>query len=236
MRLDWGAEGLAALAPGADTVIVVDVLSFSTAVDVAVDAGAVVLPYRWRDGTEAAYAADRGATLAAAPRTLDRPSLSPSSLQGLASGTRIVLPSPNGSALSFAARDDHGVACVLAGCLRNASAVAAAAARRGGVVAVIAAGERWAGSSGALRVALEDLLGAGAVVGALPSALRRSGEAAAAASAFAEARPTIYDRVAETASGRELTEEGFGADVLLAAAHDVSDRVPTLIGAEYRAT
>lgn len=49
VRFDWGERGLEALGPGSDTIIIVDVLSFSTAVDVAVSRGASVLPYRRRD-------------------------------------------------------------------------------------------------------------------------------------------------------------------------------------------
>ncbi len=262
VRLDWGPHGLRTLGPVVDVVVLVDVLSFSTAVTVAVEQGAAVLPYRWhadatarRDPDDpgsgppsaADFAASRRALLAGSPRRLDVPSLSPSSLQGIGPGERIVLPSANGSALAFAARDDHD-AVVVAACLRNATAVAGWVARRlavgdrgddgdrTGAVGIVAAGERWRGATGPMRVALEDLLGAGAVVDALPEPLRRSGEAAAAAAAFRDARDDLYDRIAQTASGRELLEAGFGADVLLAGAHDVTDAVPVLRAEAFEAT
>jgi phosphosulfolactate phosphohydrolase-like enzyme len=46
IRLEWGPEGAALLAAECAVVIVVDVLSFSTAVDVAVGRGAAILPQR----------------------------------------------------------------------------------------------------------------------------------------------------------------------------------------------
>ena len=36
LRCEWGMQGLLALAPDSDAVVIVDVLSFSTAVDIAV--------------------------------------------------------------------------------------------------------------------------------------------------------------------------------------------------------
>ncbi|MDW4906865.1 2-phosphosulfolactate phosphatase [Streptomyces sp. ADMS] len=94
-------------------------------------------------------------------------SLSPAALRRAPFAARLVLLSPNGSAISAAAGDTTRV---VAACLRNATTVGAWLAERGygtaeRPVCVIAAGERR--PDGSLRPALEDLLGAGAVVASL---------------------------------------------------------------------
>lgn len=48
VRCEWGLAGVRHLAP-ADVMVIVDVLSFTTSVNIAVARGAVVYPYRWRD-------------------------------------------------------------------------------------------------------------------------------------------------------------------------------------------
>src|ERR1700712_1919176 len=78
-RFDWGPNGLRTLAPGAEVVVIVDVLRFTTAVCAAVESGATVLPYRWADGGAEAYAADHDAALAGR-REDGSPSLSPTDL------------------------------------------------------------------------------------------------------------------------------------------------------------
>ncbi len=232
-RFEWGAAGLHALAD-ADVTVIVDVLRFSTAVCCALEAGATVWPYPWGDDSAAAFAAERGAALAGR-RDHAGPSLSPTDLLHVPQGARLVVPSPNGAALAHAAHSG-GARMIIAGCLRNASAVAAAARRAagdGGVIAVVAAGERWGDAHGALRPAVEDLIGAGAVLAALdPSASTGqpgcSPEAAAARAAFAAARPLLFDALSSSASGRELIERGCDDDIATAAALDVSIVVPLL--------
>jgi hypothetical protein len=49
-RLEWAADGTALLARACPVLVVVDVLRFTTAVEVAVARGARVAPHRWRGG------------------------------------------------------------------------------------------------------------------------------------------------------------------------------------------
>ena len=236
-RFDWGEAGVLKLAPHAEVVLIVDVLSFSTAVDVAVARGATVYPCRWRDDRASALAGRVGAVLADGRNVQPRGvaySLSPASLLGIPAGTRLVLPSPNGATLALLAAEF--AATVFSGCLRNATAVATACRTLGQSVAVIAAGERWrdAGDqSGSLRPAVEDLVGAGAILTALEPT-RPSPEAIAAMAAFRAVAPDLGQFLATCASGRELRERGFGQDVELAAQLDVSATVPYLHGEAFK--
>ncbi len=225
IRCEWGWKGIEALAPASDVVIVVDVLSFSTAVDIAVSRGATVLPFPLKGGSAGDYAASIGAVLASADRRSGF-SLSPVSLQTVPSGLKLVLPSPNGAALCYSA--SHGV--VITACLRNATASAEAAMKFGGTVTVIAAGECW--DDGSLRPALEDLLGAGAVIRALGGT--RSPEASAAAAVFETFHKQIRKTLRDCSSGKELMERGFSNDIDLAAELDASSSVALLANREFR--
>jgi len=227
IRCEWGANGVAQLAPDSDAVVIVDVLSFTTCVDIAVGNGAVVYPYRWRDASALAYAQSLDAILARPRRQRDIGySLSPASLVTIPSGTRLVLPSPNGAALTLAT----GQVPTFAGCLRNATAVARALQRQGRRISIIPAGERWA--DGSLRPAIEDLVGAGAIICHLPGT--RSPEAELAASAFQHVRHNLRCALKSCGSAMELIGHGFEPDVDLALALDVSDRVPVLTQGAYR--
>jgi 2-phosphosulfolactate phosphatase len=226
VRLEWGAEGVGVLAADCAVVIIVDVLSFSTCVDVATARGVAVLPMPRADVATAAAA---GAVLAG-PRRSSGPSLSPSSLLALPHGTRLALPSPNGStlcALAAATGSRSPVsATVLAGCLRNAAAVAAAADELAGsgAIGLVPAGERW--PDGALRVAAEDLLGAAAIAAELDD---RSPEAELAVVQFRAIADRLPDVLAAVSSGRELLAEGFADDVALSAALNASHTAPRLV-------
>ena len=50
IRFDWGPTGAADAAEGVDLAVVVDVLSFTTTLTVAVERGITVLPYPWPKG------------------------------------------------------------------------------------------------------------------------------------------------------------------------------------------
>ena len=226
---EWGEAGAAALADRAAVAVIFDVLSFSTAVDAALSAGAVVLPFAWREGAEAA-ARDADAILAGRRRDAAHYSLSPPTLVDLPDGARLLLPSPNGSTISAAAAAAGRT--TLAGSLRNRTAVAAKARAlaASGDIALIPAGERW--PDGGLRPAIEDLIGAGAVADALGDGLTPEAEIAAAA--FRHARGDLHATLAASTSGLELAAMGFPQDVAFAAKLDVSQTAPVLVDGRYR--
>ncbi|MFD7060409.1 2-phosphosulfolactate phosphatase [Streptomyces sp. NPDC059906] len=232
VRFEWGPTGAQRLAPGVSCLVVVDVLSFTTSVTVAVESGTCVFPYPWRDETASAFAGQMAAELAVGRRaaTTTSPwSLSPAALRRAPFTPRLVLPSPNGSAIAAAADGST----VVAGCLRNATALGRWLALHGygtpaHPVAVIAAGERW--PDGSLRPALEDLLGAGAIIAELQAqgVGPLSPEAAAARTCF-ERNPDVGRAVATCSSGLELAQGGFADDVAIASKVGDSKTVPVLI-------
>jgi 2-phosphosulfolactate phosphatase len=171
----------------------------------------------------ASLAVGRGAVTGASPW-----SLSPAALRRARFTPRLVLPSPNGSAIAAAANGST----VVAACLRNATSAGRWLALHGygtpdRPVAVIAAGERW--PDGSLRPALEDLLGAGAVIAELQA--QRAGplspEAAATRVCFT-CTDDVAEAVAACASGLELARSGYADDVAVAVELDGSDVVPVL--------
>jgi 2-phosphosulfolactate phosphatase len=222
IRCEWGEIGVTVLAPISDVVVNVDVLSFSTCVDIAVHRGATVFPSLWKDDGAAKFVASINAGLADPKRTKGKYSLSPESLMQTSSGMRIVLPSPNGATLSLKAKPTP----VLAGCLRNARAVALAAMKYGTKIAVIPAGERWKDDH-SLRPSFEDFIGTGAIISHLTG--RLSPEAVSAVAVFREVKPMLGKYLRRCSSGKELIERGFSEDVDLASQLDISDSVPILI-------
>jgi 2-phosphosulfolactate phosphatase len=225
IRCEWGEAGVRTLAPGSDVLIIVDVLSFSTSVEIALSRGGIVFPYLTRDESAAEFAAQQGAVLASRDRGAGL-TLSPASLMQIAPGTRLVLPSPNGAALSLAATRVR----VVAGCLRNAAAAARAALMMGSRISVIPAGERWPDDR--LRPGIEDWLGAGAIIAHLTGS--KSPEALTAEEAYHAAGDGLRARVHASASGQELIERGFAEDVRIATGVNVSECVPVLRDGAYQ--
>jgi len=233
VRMVWASAGAAAAVRRGDIAVVVDVLSFTTALSVATDLGTEVYPYVFGADSAADFARRLDAKLAVGrrqARTREDVSLSPASILAAPPVPRLVLPSPNGSAISFSLT--YAGATVVGACLRNRGAVAAWVRRaldqdRGRSVTVVASGERW--GDGSLRPAVEDLWGAGAVLAALEGLVGGfSPEARTAAAGFRAVECSVDAALHDCASGQELVAAGFAEDVRLAAQLDVSDGVPVL--------
>jgi len=222
---DWGANALAQV-PRDSVVVVVDVFSFSSAVTIACGRGAQIYPCAWSGERAEDLAHAEGARLASKTRETVY-SLSPSALRGIPAGTRMVLPSRNGSSIAFAARE-AGFAAIIAGCLRNAAAVANWIGQRD--TAIIAGGERWPDDS--LRFAIEDWVAAGAIIARLPHS--RSAEAEAAVAGFERLRSDLAGHLGASISGRELIDAGWADDVDVATELDADDVVPILVGNAFR--
>jgi 2-phosphosulfolactate phosphatase len=228
VRFGWGLDAVEAEARRVAVVVVVDVLRFTTAVDAAVSVGAHVHPYRWRHDSAAAFARSVGARLADGrgdgPEAL---SLSPHSLRSLAPDESVVLPSPHGS--TCAVRAAELGAAVVAVSLRNAAAVARWLNSDARPVAVVACGEHW--PDGSFRPAIEDLLGAGALIADLDGG--RAPEADAAAAAWWALESRAAETLASSETGRQLARARRADDVAFAGEVDASACVPVLIDGRF---
>lgn len=225
LRCEWGLQGLLNLSPISDAVVVVDILPFSTAVDVVVANKAFVLPYPWKDDSAVEFAEEKRAHIASGRRSEVAYSLSPASVRAIPAGTALVLPSPNGSVLCMSANHTS----TFTGCFRNAAAVAAHLARSAERVAVIPAGEHWGDNT--LRPCIEDWIGAGAILSLLAG--KPSPEAELAIAAFERFRGDLAGALCRCGSGKELVEGGFRCDVELASEYAVSSAVPMLQGDRF---
>ena len=227
VRFEWGLEGVEALSESSNVIIIVDILSFSTCIDIATSRGATVFPYLGDIHDINAFASEVGAIPVNHKRSLDQYSLSPSSLRKCTSGTRLILPSLNGSKLSAMSNRKT----TFTACFRNASAVARKAQQIGRNICVIAAGEKW--KNGNIRFAVEDFIGAGALISRLNG--KKSPEAISCQDAFQPLTHDLHRFLSQCSSGKELIEAGFSQDINLAAELDCSQTVPILINGAYQA-
>ena len=186
--------------------------------------GATVYPYRWKDATAAEFADSVGAFAA-----------SRAAASSFAHWRRFNARHP-ACALFYHRRTARRSAVLtgrtptLAGCLRNAEAVARAAQAIGPRIAVIPAGERW--PDGSLRPCLEDWLGAGAIIRHLFGSM--SPETNTAREVYELNEHHLTERIHSCTSGRELIEQGWEEDVRLASEIGTSKAVPMLIDGAYR--
>lgn len=226
IRCEWGMDGLECLMGNVDAVIIVDVLSFSTCVDIVVAGNALVFPYDGELENLEEFAMAHNAQIACRKRTLDSLSLSPASLTTIPADTRLVLPSLNGSRLSKRSQ----APATFTACLRNARAVAHAVQSFASKICVIPAGEKW--PNGNLRPAFEDMIGAGAVISNLEG--KRSPEASVCQQAFLTYKSDLLQILSSCSSGKELLQQNFFEDVRLASACDSSATVPILKNNAYQ--
>ena len=232
-KLDWGLRGACQAAERGDILVIVDTLSFSTAVACAVHQGGIVFPCSKTEDT-AAFAQRIGGEAAVNRRDVPqngRFSLSPLTYLGLEPGTRIVLASPNGATCSRLSRE---VPYLFTGAFVNSEAVATAVSQilstTNLCVTVIACGEQWSkpSSEGQLRVAIEDYLGAGAILSYLRQ--EKSPEARVCEGSFRSVQNHLEEIIWDCGSGRELRESGFEADVRYALKLNLFDSVPVMRG------
>jgi len=236
VHIEWGATGAALAADRGDVVVVVDVLSFSTTLSIAVSRDFTCLVYSGAEIESLGGPAMAAIRLGAKPLSRQRKvepgtvSLSPASLLTAERGQRVVFTSLNGATVVGAAAK---APALLVGAPRNATASAELAARmlertRAGRITVVACGERWnsvePGVAG-FRPAVEDWLGAGAICAGLADrGYSLSAEARLASAAWRA--PTALADLAECVSARELRAAGFAADVQLALQVDADSLVP----------
>jgi 2-phosphosulfolactate phosphatase len=235
VRLAWGRRGARDAAARGDILVVVDTLRFSTAAATAVQRGALIYPCGTDEALYNALARRIGGEVALhhpASPAHTRFSLSPRSFLAVEAGVRVVLPSPNGSTCSqYGSR----APALFVGAPVNAQAVAGAVSSLlAGAshlnLTVLACGERWRtpDEEGVLRFAIEDFLGAGAILAALP--FSRTMEAQVCVAAFAAVRDQLDAALWECESGQELRAKGMGEDVRFAAQLDLFDTAPILRG------
>jgi 2-phosphosulfolactate phosphatase len=229
VHVEWGPLGARLAAQRGDFVVVVDVLSFSTTLTVAVEREFSVLVY---DPAEIeAFGGRESAALRFGARPAQKSrrvpdgefSLSPQSLLNAEPRQRLLLTSLNGAAAVSAS------ACapaVYVGGLRNGAACARLLAQelrreRAKRVTIVACGELWAsvapGFEG-FRPSLEDWVGAGYLAGRLADEGYSLSPEAAAAVPYDERIASLTDCV----SARELVAAGWEEDVAIALELDAS--------------
>lgn len=214
LHIEWD---LSAAKTPAEVGVIVDCLSFSTALTVGSKKNARVYPFAPRDYAE--QFAKRLNLDCAAKRKQGGLTLSPPSLLDYR-GNGLVLPSPNGSRLSLAAVQDT----VFCGCLRNATAVAKKLMRLQGSIILIAAGERW--RDGSLRPCFEDWIACGAIASKIEA--EKTPETMAAIAAYEAIESDILTPLRKCESGVELISHGYTSDVEWAGMIDADQHVPQL--------
>jgi 2-phosphosulfolactate phosphatase len=240
VRLQWGRRGAQAGAERGDVLVVVDVLRFSTTVTEAVRRGATIYPCPWNfNPRRTAELLEHVVQMEIAVHDNDAPAkgrytLSPLTYRDIKAGIAVILPSANGATCAHLGAK---VPVLFVGALINAMATGKAvqleAERLDAGLSVIVCGERWTDepSKDVLRFAIEDYLGAGAIVSQI--SLPKSPEAQVCETAFLGCRERLEEVIWDCASGRELRARGLEEDVRFAARVNVTDVVAVMRGGRF---
>jgi 2-phosphosulfolactate phosphatase len=227
VRMDWGWRGARNAAARGDAVVVVDVLRFSTAAIAAAERRVIIYP--------AANANELKSIELNYGASATGNGLAPASYDELSAGQKFALYSPNGATCVRRATE---APAVLIGALVNASAVAECInwmlKNTTISITVLACGERWHGAGdgsedGALRFAVEDYLGAGAIL-SMCAGDALSPEARVCAGAFGAAISNLKDLILRCGSGIEQIAKNDRLSVERAAKLDLHRAVPVLHG------
>lgn len=234
-RMDWGVKGVEEASNREDIIIIIDVLSFSSAVTNALHNGVIIYPFP-RTGDINEFGKLVGAEVCimerARARELGLPSLSTTSFNEKHRGEKYVLSSINGATCVKAASNSS---TILIGSLLNVSAVSEIANKlqkeKNKNITVIACGERWKNKDKEeepreLRPCIEDYLAAGAILEKLDGT--KSPEARVCISAFENSKTELGELITDSSSGRELIKIEFIEDVEFACQFDIFTEVPFL--------
>ncbi|MFH2049834.1 MAG: 2-phosphosulfolactate phosphatase [bacterium] len=231
----WGRAGAIRASENSEIVVIVDTLSFSTTVAYAVKKGAVIYPLALGDDTSELsekYNAEIAVSRKEVPDK-GRFSLSPFTYDSIEKNTKVVLPALNGGTCCKLAQGKSNT--VLIGALVNAQAIAdylmtLSTKSKCLSVSVVACGERFKESNndGGIRFAIEDYLGAGAIISMLDTC--KTPEAKVCEGAFKHNQITLERLIWDCESGVALREIGFGEDVKFASKLNSIEVVPILKG------
>jgi len=237
-NLEWGVEGALRAGQRREIGLIIDCLSFSTAVVTAVAQGAVIYPCG--HATDSVTLANTANAELAVKRQdvpkLGRFSLSPPTLLEAERGSRIVLPSLNGGSCVEAA---IGSPFILTGALINAKAAAGGVVmlmkKTGKSVTIVACGEQEESADGVmeLRHAEEDYLSAGAILAELD--FQKSTEADKCEKNFIANKEMIAETIWNSPSALWLRERGFGSDVEFATELNKYSCLPFLTEGRFEA-
>ncbi len=234
-KFNWGRDGAIEASEDNDYVVIVDTLSFSTTVAYATTNSVRVYPQALGDDTtelSKKYDAEIAVGRLCVPEK-GRFSLSPLTYNSIEKNTKVVLPALNGGTCCKLAQENS--AKVIVGALVNAKAVAnhimtyIAESDNSINISVIACGERFKepNMDGEIRFAIEDYLGAGAIISELE--IEKTPEAIVCEGAFKSSKNILNKLIWECESGIELREIGFGDDVVFASKLNSINVVPILL-------